>query len=58
MSNLKHFNDCKAFIEYSNGMDNIYKNIKGYNQDKKRKILIFFLITWLLACLVIKNLIQ
>ena len=42
MSNLKHFNDCKAFIEYSNGMDNIYKNIKGYNQDKKRKILIFF----------------
>ena len=23
-------------------MDNIYKNIKGYNQDKKRKILIFF----------------
>ena len=25
---LKHFNDSKAFIEYSNNMDNIYKNIE------------------------------
>ena len=25
---LKHFNDSKAFIEYSNDMDDIYKNIK------------------------------
>ena len=25
---LKHFNDSKAFIEYSNGMDVIYKNIE------------------------------
>ena len=24
---LKHFNDSKAFIEYSNDMDDIYKNI-------------------------------
>ena len=26
-TDLKHFNDSKAFIEYSNNMDDIYKNI-------------------------------
>ena len=25
---LKHFNDSKSFIEYSNDMDDIYKNIE------------------------------
>ena len=39
---LKHFNDSKAFIEYSNDMDEIYKNIEEYNPNKKRKILIVF----------------
>ena len=39
---LKHFNDSKAFIEYSNDMDNINKNIEEYNPNKKRKILIVF----------------
>ena len=39
---LKHFNDFKAFMENSNDMDNIYKNIKEYNPNKKRKILIVF----------------
>ena len=39
---LKHFNDSKAFTEYSNDMDDIYKNIKEYNPNKKRKILIVF----------------
>ena len=38
----KHFNDSKAFIEYSNDMDNIYKNIEEYNRNKKHKILIVF----------------
>ena len=28
---LKYFNDSKAFIEYSNDMDDIYKNIEEYN---------------------------
>ena len=37
---LKHFDGSKAFIEYSNGMDDIYKNIEEYNQNKKREILI------------------
>ena len=32
----------KAFIEYSNIMDNIYKNIEQYNPNKKRKISIVF----------------
>ena len=39
---LKHFNDFKAFIEYSNDMDDIYKNIEEHNPNKNRKILIPF----------------
>ena len=39
---LKHLNDSKAFIEYSNDMDDIYKNIEEYNPNKKGKILIVF----------------
>ena len=39
---LKHFEDYKAFIEYSNDMDNIYGNIKEYNPNKERKISIVF----------------
>ena len=38
----KHFNNSKAFIEYSNNMNNIYKNIENYNPNEKRKILIVF----------------
>ena len=39
---LKHFNDPKAFIRYSDDMQDVYKNIDRYNADKKRKILIVF----------------
>ena len=39
---LKHINDSKAFIEYSNDMDDIFKNIEEYNPNKKRQILIVF----------------
>ena len=39
---INHFNDPKAFIEYSNDMCNVYKNIYEYNIDKERKILIVF----------------
>ena len=39
---LKHFNDSKAFIKYSNNMDNIYENFEEYNSNKKRKMLIVF----------------
>ena len=39
---LNHFNDPKAFMEYSNDMQNVYKNIEDYNPIKKRKILIVF----------------
>ena len=39
---LKHFNDPKAFIEYSNDMLDVYKNIDEYNHDKENKILIVF----------------
>ena len=37
---LKHFNDPKAFIEFSNDIQDVYKNIEEYNVDKERKILI------------------
>ena len=37
---LKHFNDPKAFIEYSNNIHVVYGNINDYNPDKKNKILI------------------
>ena len=39
---LNHFNDPKAFMEYSIDMQDVYKNIEDYNPIKKRKILIVF----------------
>ena len=39
---MNHFNDPKAFIEYSNNMRDLYKNIDKYNPNKKNKILIAF----------------
>ena len=45
--NIKWYDDIskydpKAFIEYSNDMQDVYKNIEEYNLGKKRKILIVF----------------
>ena len=34
---LKYLNDSKAFIEYPNDMEDIYKNIEEYNPEKKTK---------------------
>ena len=31
---LKHFNDSKAFIEYSNNMTDIYKDIEEYSEQE------------------------
>ena len=39
---LKRFNDSKAFIEYSNDIHDVYKNIDHYNPDKENKILMVF----------------
>ena len=39
---LKHVNDSKAFIEYSDDMNDVYENIEEYNPNKKRRILIVF----------------
>ena len=39
---LDHFKDPKAFMEFSNDMQDVYKNIEDYNPGKKRKILIVF----------------
>ena len=39
---LKHINDPIAFVEYSNDMQDVYKNIEEYNTDKEHKILTVF----------------
>ena len=39
---INHFNDLRAFIEYSNDMHVVYKNIDEYNLYKENKILIVF----------------
>ena len=39
---LDHFDDHKAFIEYSNDMQDVYKNIEDFNPGKEHKILIVF----------------
>ena len=39
---LKRFNNPKAFIEHSNGMCNVYRNINYYKPDKENKKLIVF----------------
>ena len=37
-----HINDPKAFIEYSNDMQDVYKNIEEYDLGKNRKVLIVY----------------
>ena len=39
---LKYFNDPKVFIEYSNDIQDVYKNTDEYNPGRKLKILIVF----------------
>ena len=39
---LKHLNDPKAFVKYSNCMQDVYKNTDKYNPGKKRKVLTAF----------------
>ena len=34
--------DSKAFIEYSNTMNDLYENIDNYNPNRNRKILVVF----------------
>ena len=40
---IDHHNNIRAYVEYSNDMRNVYKNINYYNPDKENKILIKFL---------------
>ena len=39
---IKHLNDLKAFIEYSNIMNDVHENIDLYNPNRRRNILIVF----------------
>ena len=47
---LIYLNDSKAIFEYSNDMDDVYKNFEQYNPNKKKKILIEFddMVCWYL----------
>ena len=39
---INHFKDPNAFIEYSNDINDVYKNIDDYNPDKENKTLKVF----------------
>ena len=39
---LENPEDAKAFTEYSNSMQDVYKNIEEYNPGRKGKLLIVF----------------
>ena len=39
---IKYSNHPKAFMEYSQCMDDVYNNIDDYNTNRKRKVLIVF----------------
>ena len=39
---IKNYNNPTALNEYSNTMDDVFRNIDDYNQKRKRKILIVF----------------
>ena len=39
---LSHYDDTKAFMEYSNDMQDVYNDIEDYNPRKNRGVLIVF----------------
>ena len=39
---IKNLKDPKTFIEYSNNMQDLYKNIEEYNPRRKCNVLIVF----------------
>ena len=39
---IKHLNYSKAFIEYSDTMNDVYEKIDNCNPNRRRKILIVF----------------
>ena len=39
---IDHHDDPRAYIEYSNDMHDVYKNIDEYNLDEENKTLIVF----------------
>ena len=51
---IDHFSNPKGFIEYSNDMHDVYKNIAEYKPNKESKILIVLMI-WLLIWFMTKS---
>ena len=35
-----HFEDPKAYLEYSNDMPDVYKNVNEYNPEKKNVLIV------------------
>ena len=54
---LNYYKDPKAFIEYSNDMQDVYKNTEEHNLGNERKKQLC-LMTWSQICVVTKILIQ
>ena len=54
---VDHHNDPRAYIEHSNDMHDVYKNINYYNPDEENKILIVF-DDWLLMIDMIADMIH
>ena len=54
---LNYYKDPKGFIEYSNDMQDVYKNTEEHNLGNERKKQLC-LMTWLQICVVTKILIQ
>ena len=39
---IKKFKNPKAFVDYSQTIDDVYENLKDYSPAKKKKVLIVF----------------
>ena len=39
---LKHYDNFKAFVEYLNDTQDVYKNIEEHDPRKKREVLLVF----------------
>ena len=41
-SGIENLKNPKAFIDYSQTIDDVYENLEDYNPTKKRRVLILF----------------
>ena len=39
---IKHLHDPKAFMKYSQYMDDVYNNVDDYNSNNKKTLIVFY----------------